>query len=225
MTIDATEMIDELLDNPQKFNDDGRAYQLLQLYFRGAPIDTLRPLLAHEEPLVRRAALFVTSELGSAAGALSEVVAVLIGSGDRYESYHSIEIVSVCARDERVYLFAHVVKALGHNDPVIRSLAVRMILRAEESQLSGALQALLVAGNGSELYPRGLAMLLEVDERSTEEVASWVRAEESVARTFGVLAVCRRSVRDDGLVELVSTSADVKLREYVSITPSSATRK
>ena len=59
-----SKLIHELLTDSAKFNEEGRSYQLLKEYFDEFPLETLRPLLSNNDPLVRRAAVWIVSELG-----------------------------------------------------------------------------------------------------------------------------------------------------------------
>jgi hypothetical protein len=51
-------LIGELLADPAAFQERGRAYQLLEEYFAGLPVQTLRPLLQHTDTLVKYAAVW-----------------------------------------------------------------------------------------------------------------------------------------------------------------------
>jgi len=106
---DAERLISELLSNPDKFTDDGRAYDLLQLYFRGAPLEALGSLVSSSDVLVRRAGLFVASELGRKARALLPDVLPLLGSEVRITHYDATEILTVCANADYAEHFAKVV--------------------------------------------------------------------------------------------------------------------
>ena len=77
----ADQLIQELHADPRGFADGGRAYQLLQMYFKGAPLDTLRPPLRSEDFLIQREAVWVASELGIQAFPLLDDVLRLIDSG------------------------------------------------------------------------------------------------------------------------------------------------
>ena len=51
----ATELIQEMLADPIQFEAEGRANDLLQYYFDGFPLDTLRPLLQSSDVVFRGA--------------------------------------------------------------------------------------------------------------------------------------------------------------------------
>src|SRR5687767_5767707 len=105
-------LIQELLANSTRFHQCGKAYELLQEYFNGLSLDTLRPLLANNNRMVRRAALWVTSELGVGGRSLIHDVIPLLNDDDRYVQYHVLEIIMVCSFAENVDEFVHVVRSL-----------------------------------------------------------------------------------------------------------------
>lgn len=47
-------LIGELLADPAGFKERGRPYQLLEEYFAGLSVETLRPLLRHDDMLAKR---------------------------------------------------------------------------------------------------------------------------------------------------------------------------
>jgi hypothetical protein len=57
-------LVKELHENPHVFYEKGKSYQLLQEYFKGFEIDTLTDLLTNSDPYVKRAAIWIASELG-----------------------------------------------------------------------------------------------------------------------------------------------------------------
>lgn len=95
------ELIRDLLADPQRFGEEGQGYRLLQEYFEGLPLDTLRPLLRHESPVVQGEAMFVASELGEQARPLVDDVIPLVQSGDRDLRYDALEVIAVCCEAER----------------------------------------------------------------------------------------------------------------------------
>jgi hypothetical protein len=88
-------LIRELLADPHRFHEDGRGYDLLRVYLGGFPLETLRPLLGSDDPLVQRAAMFVASGLGSAADDLIEDVIPFLESPDDLLRVLAMRLVSM----------------------------------------------------------------------------------------------------------------------------------
>src|SRR5439155_23908582 len=96
------QLIQELLEDPTRFYESGKTYELLQAYFGGFPLVTLRPLLAHSERMVKRAAVWVTSEIGDDGRSLIHDVIPLIRDDDRFIQYYALETVTVWSVGEDV---------------------------------------------------------------------------------------------------------------------------
>lgn len=206
-------LIDELLADPQKFNDRGRAYELLQAYFAGLPADTLRPLLAHSQTLVRRAAVFVVSELGAQSRPLIDDIVPLLASGDRYLSYHALEALAVCCDGADAAAFAHVVAALGSEDQVLRNLAMRLVARSRKSQFVGADRALLPAASRA-AHDRGLRILASQDVTTPDAVVLMMRDSDPLVRRYGAIIAKRLFDGAEALADEAAASGDADIRKF-----------
>jgi hypothetical protein len=207
-------LIRDLLANPDKFSDGGRAYDLLQAYFHGFPLGTLRPLLRSESLPVRKAAAFVVSELGAQARELVDDVIPLLESGDRYLGYHALEVLSVCCDGDLAAQFAFVTKALDSDDEVLRTLAMRLVSVATDSQLEGAQRSLKSAGASQAIHESGLLRLLEGHQIDPSLVATMINDPTPLTRRYGAIAARRLSKEKPGLFVEVGASADPDLRSF-----------
>lgn len=184
-------LIAELLTDPERFKQEGRAYRLLEECFSGMPVATLRPLLRHDIALVRHAALFVASELGTQASELLDDVIALTTSGDRYECYHALEIVAVCAIDSQADDFFAVPAAMMSNDVVIQGLAMRLMARSDLSQLMAALTVVEGGVVHADEHRRGLNLLVSGERANPDEIKRMLSSESQLARCYGVIAAKR----------------------------------
>jgi hypothetical protein len=199
-------LIAELLEDPARFKQDGRAYQLLEEYFSGLPIETLRPLLHHENELVRHAALWVTSELGEQGRVLLDDAIPLIESNDRFQSYHALEIAALCAVGDLENRFVRVVSGLESSDSVIRGLTMRLMARADMSQLKAGAVAAADDPARAEAHKRGLKLLATGDKADPEEVKTYLASHDGLTRCYG--AVAAKRMRDKH-PELLAVAADI----------------
>lgn len=183
-----SKLIEELNSNPSKFYKQGKTYQLLQEYFNGFPLETLRPLLCHEEPLIRRAAVWVTSELGVSGCSLLNDAITLIYDEDRYIRYHALEIVAVCSVGENLNEYIKIVSFLESNDDVIRVLVMRLISNADKLHLEVAARFFGLKGSYHKLHNEGLLKLLEVEKTPPEEVFLMINSCEPLTRKYGIIA-------------------------------------
>jgi hypothetical protein len=207
-------MIGELLADPVKFEKEGGAYKLLQEYFHGLPVHTLRPLLRSPNTSVQRAAAFIVSELGRRACTLLDDVIPLIRSGNRYLAYQSMEVGLLCSVDESAEKFAHVVGAMESDDSVLVALAMRLVARASAQQLQGAERFFARATAQHQGHKEGLSLLLKTHHVAADVVAKMRDAEKPLERKYAAVAV-GRSFRDaPALVEKVTASDDPDVRKF-----------
>jgi hypothetical protein len=198
-------LVEELLSDPRRFKDEGRAYQLLEEYFAGTPVRTLRPLLRHEEPLVRHAAVWIASELGSQACELLDDIVPLAASEDRYQAYHALEVALVCGVGPRADQFLCIARGLESEDPVIRALSMRLMTKADRSQLEAASAGPTLL---SEQGMRGLRWLASQESSRAEEIVVMLDSREAVLQRYGAIAMKR--CRD---ASLTLTNRDAVARE------------
>lgn len=179
-------LLDQLLESPKEFFDRGRSYDLLQEYFEGRDVESLRELLCHDDVFVRRVAAWITSELGSrGCGLLSDVIA-LLKSGDRYLSYHALEIITVCARGSNAREFSRVLQHFEHADSVLNQLAMRLTARADTSQWIAAREE----GRLSASHRIGLDSLIEAGSSGANAIDRLLSSSDSIQRKYGAI-VCR----------------------------------
>jgi HEAT repeat protein len=214
MVSPADQLILSLLSDPSAFTDKGSAYSLLQEYFAGYPIDTLRPLLRHEDALVQRAAVWVASELGAQAGPLLGDVLPLLRSEDRYLAYYALEVVAVCATGEQTPYLTEVLAKLESEDPVLRVLAMRLIGNTDDESLRTTL-GVLQGRSASERHRAGLALLLsDGQEKWKRTVMELLKDEEPLLRKYGAIMARRALAEAPELIQEAATSEDEDVRSY-----------
>ena len=201
-------LTDELLSDPEKFFDQGKAYILLQEYFKGYPLKTLRVLLNHKDPMVQKSAIWVTSELGREAYPLICEAIHLIDSDERYIQYHALEIVMVCSFGENANKFIHVVRSLKCDDEVIRILVMRLISNADIPRLEAGIRQLKPEDPTDKIHLHGLRCLLEIDKFDEKRVVQMLDAPDPLLRKYGAIAAKILSKKYSGILEYAVSSND-----------------
>lgn len=209
-------LIAELLADPAQFKREGRGYQLLEEYFSGLPVETLRPLLRHENALVRHAALWVASELGEQSCVLLDDATPLIAGNDRFQSYHALEVAAVCAIGPQVDRFVKVVEGLESSDGVIRSLTMRLMSHADQSQLEAAAVALQDDSACADARFQGLKLLASGQRVEPEEVKSMLASENELARCYGAIAAKRLREKYPALLEFAAGISDASVSKFAN---------
>ena len=114
-------LIGELLRNPVDFDSQGRAYQLLQDYFVGLSVETLSPLLLHQDGCVRRSAIFVASELGGRVQQIIDHIVPLVHDPDPRIAWDAMESVMLCSNGAKVEYFAVIVRELENESGSLKT--------------------------------------------------------------------------------------------------------
>jgi len=212
--LEGTEIIQELLTDPARFYEQGRGYQLLEAYFDGLPIETLRPLLNHKDRRVRREVVWVASELGREARSLIHDAIPLIYDGDPDIQYYALEIVMVCSFAEHVEHFVHVVRSLQSDDKLIRGLAMYLVSNAEVSQLEAGVRLFGSPSFSDKLHKQGLSNLLKDDILAPEQVLMMIDDKEPLVRKYGTIAAKRLIEKFPKLIANAISSADPEVRKF-----------
>ncbi|PPC89004.1 MAG: hypothetical protein CTY35_15640 [Methylotenera sp.] len=209
-------LISELLANPDKFYKQGKAYQLLQEYFHGLPLDTLKPLLSHINGNVRGTAVFVASELGGKAKCLIQEITSLINDPDKKIQWDALESVMTCSTGTDVEKFIFVVKELESSDDSISRLAMRLVSNADLSQLEAGFKLSHTLGPFGKLHEHGLSMLLRGNSITEADIISMLKNPEPLDRIYGAIAAKRLFRHHPKFLEIASSSLDSKISRFSS---------
>ena len=202
----AEQLISELLAEPSRFEG---GYKLLQAYLKGAPLETLRPLLRSGDVAIQREAVWVASELGRQATVLLDDVVRVIDSGDRYLAYHAMESVTLCATGVRAPAFAHVVAKLEDADEVLRSLAMFLMSNVEIAQIAATVDAGL-----HHEHQEGLRLLLD-PSAFDEAVLAFIHSAKPLSRRYGAIAAARLYEKNPRLIDEVKTMEDAEVGSFL----------
>lgn len=207
-------LIRELLADPARFYKQGKAYQLLQEYFHDMPIKTLRPLLNHSDRNVRKAAMYVASELGDKAQGLIHEIILLIGDPDTSIQWDALESVMVCSTGTNVEKFLSVIKELENNDNSIRRLTMRLVSNADLSQLETACKLSHSLSPSDKLHKQGLSVLLKGNSITESEIAEMLKNPEPLIRIYGAIAAKRSFEYHPKFLEIASSSLDSNISRF-----------
>jgi hypothetical protein len=207
-------LISELLADPARFYKQGKAYQLLQEYFHGLPVDTLQPLLSHSNGNVRGAAVFVASELGDKAKSLIQEIALLINDPDKKIQWDALESVMVCSTGTNVETFLFVIKELENNDDSLRRLAMRLVSNADPSQLEAGFKLSHTLSPSGKLHKQGLSVLLKGNSITESEITLMLKNPEHLIRIYGAIAAKRSFGHHPKFLELAASSLDSDISRF-----------
>lgn len=86
-------LLAELLRDPEGFHAAGRTYALLQEFLDGFPLKEIEPLLSSANVNVRRAGIWLASEMGRKADPLAAQAAKLFADEDPYIRYYVLDLL------------------------------------------------------------------------------------------------------------------------------------
>ncbi len=210
----ADELIRELLHNPGKFDEEGRAYILLQHYFAGLSLDTLRPLLRSNNVLVQQAAGFIASELGSKASSLIDDVIPLLSSTDAYNQWYAMDVLVVSAIGEKAESFAHLLRMLESETEVIRGQAMVLVARADTAQLEASKRVIGRGGSRLDAHRESLQALATAHRLDPNVIAGMMQSSDDVTRRYAAIAAYRVRREHPGLMAQAATSEDPEIRKF-----------
>lgn len=212
--LEGTQLIQELLTDTTKFYEQGKGYQLLEAYFEGLPVETLRPLLNHQDRRVRREAAWVASELSCEACSLIHDAIPLVYDGDPDIQYCALEIVIVCSVAENVDQFIHIVRALQSNNKLIRGLAMKLVSNADVSQLEAGLRAFSFPSSVDEQHKQGLTNLLKGSLLAGEQVLKMIDDNSPLIRKYGAIVAKKLMELFPELIVHAISSNDSDVRKF-----------
>lgn len=210
-TQSAAELEREMVDDPDRFAAEGKAYALLQHYLAGRSLVHLSPLLKSGHPLVKRAVIFVLSELGNRAEPLVEEVLPLARDADRLVRYQALEVIAVCARGGKAGLIREIGRSLDDADP---SLEMGLLARLDVDQIEAAYESLRAHGGLPSSHVDGFALLLAPDAIDDGRVEAMLTSTTPALRRYAAVAVARSRHRPSSLMAALTNSEDEAVRRF-----------
>ena len=211
----ARRLIQELLCHTVTFNEEGKGYDLLQEYFNGFPVDTLRPLLTNEDNLVRRETIWIVSELGRQGDVLIDEVKSLIYDEDAFIQYLALDSVMVCSFGDNVEQFVHVIRALENRDERIRTHTMSLVSYADLAQLKAAIRIFdSTTSVVDKLHKQGLSLLLSGVALDAIELRRLSDDKEPLIRRYAAITASRLIYRYPYLVRHLASSSDADIQQF-----------
>jgi HEAT repeat protein len=209
------ELLRELRADSKGFVERGRGYALLQQFFGGESIESLRELLRSDDVFVQRTAMFVASELGSRARPLLADVCPLLQSKDVHVAFNVLEVIAVCAVDCDMPYYEHIVLCLDNIDKVLRKLAMYLMSRAEESLLVGVRDAMLSNRSLTDKHIFGFDILIG-NAADPQTIKALLFDDDVLRRSYAAIAARRSAGKWPELMDAVKASDDPVLSGFAA---------
>ena len=216
-TAHAEELIAELAADPERFEQGGKINALLQDYFRGYPVGTLRPLLTHPNAIVRRTALWVAAELPQRASGLIDCILPFLADPNAFERQRALETVFLCAKGEDLDKIVHVFRALEDADPNLRRKAMSLLVNAGDEQLAAPLSLQQRLGPSKNLHAAGITVVVQKPPLEAGLMVQLIAHEEPLFRRYGAIAAARNWETRALALEAAEASPDEDVREFAAL--------
>ena len=190
----ALRLIASLKKHPKRFSDKGKAYDLLQEYFKGFPVSSLEELLTHENRFIRKSAAWLTSELAGDAISVAPQILPLLDDGDPYIRYYAYESLVSFSCSGLKGIYHYVVLVLEEQDIANRKLGMFWIVKAPNTKLEEALQHYLNTADTS--HVEGLRLLLDGDSSTRDsQVSDMLYSKNNILAAYGAIFIKREMLR------------------------------
>lgn len=211
----AEEQIADLLRDPHAFERAGKSNELLQHYFRGYPVESLRPLLLHPDAGVKRVALWLAAELPQQMGGLLDCIIPFLADSNVFERQHALQTVFLCAKGDDLDKMLHVFLALEDPDPTLRERTMSLLLNASVEQLSAASgDRRNRLGPSRNLHAAGITVLVQEPPLESNLLEQLITHEEPLFRRYAAIAAERNwETRPDAALA-AERSAEPDIREF-----------
>jgi len=207
-------LIEELKNDPKKFYDEGKSYQLSQAYYKGLSKDTLRPLFYIDNKWVKRIAVWVTSELGADSVYLFKEVLEQINDGDPYVCGYALEMVAAYAKGEYFNDFINVFSFLENENQQIRLSVMGTISALPVWRLREAYEYLADKKIYGESHKKGFLSLIGVDDITPFEVAQMLGNDDAIIRKYGVMTADKLYKKHPEIIKEAVNNTDSDVGEF-----------
>jgi hypothetical protein len=206
------DLVKEFNASPESFIKNGLGFKLLNTYFKGYPVDSLRQFLLSTNPLVRREAASILSELGNQGQSLIDAAILLVDDNDVRIQYDALESIFLCSYGKEIGKLAYVVRAFDASSEVIRNLAMNLVSNADVQQLTALLPEFTEEEKD---YKDGILTLLKEANPHPNLISKMILDKRSVTRKFGVILLKKSYAGYPGdLLNQCLTSNDNDIRVF-----------
>lgn len=207
-------LINSLTNDPEKFYNEGKSYELLQEYFKGFSKDTLRILLISKDKWIKRVAIWITSELGVEGRYLLDVVLEQINDNDEYTCSYALEIIANCANNEYMDAFVNVFFFLEHSNHKIRIAVMNIISNLSTQRIHEAYIFMTKMKIRNVFHEQGLSSLFNANVLALSEITQMVEAEESLARKYGIIVARKLYNKYPQVINTAISSQDIDIQKF-----------
>jgi len=211
-------LIEDLKNSPKKFYDEGKSYDLLQEYYSGLSIDTLRPLFDFECIWIRRVAIWIASELGTNGRDLLREVSLQTSDNDVYIFSYAIEIIANCTDDDSIDSFMNIFSFITNPDREKRVSVMSLVGDMSEPCLRKAYKCFATEKYYNASHEKGISSLLNSETLTADDITNMINDEDAIVRKYGIIIAGKLYDKYADIINEAVNSNDLDIREYSELT-------
>lgn len=201
---------DQLLEHVCAGGNDSAAYELLNEFFDGYPIERLRRLLRSNEEKAVEAGAWIASELADSISPLMSDLSRLFEHPSAYVRFFILDAVLDGATQEHGDALARAAHLIRDPVKAVRWKALCFFSKATSDQLVASM-----AGLGNSVLAALVAWLLDAASTiKTKEIITRIEDDDSLRRLFAAAAAARLSDRDVVPLEHAAASTDLEVSSF-----------
>lgn len=205
------ELVANLVSDPVGSESDGRATQLLEEYYRGAPVGSLRSLMQSQDERLEGEAAWIGSELPNAGRGLLDGMTKLLNSRSRKARFFAVDCIqswSVPALDGSA--LSKALSLVNDDDRAVRWKVLCFLATADREQLEAA-ATFLSWHEPSSAYLPSLNWLLSPNA-TTSQAIQRIGSDDLYERRLAAVAAAR--LKDRGALMIAARSLDEEVAQF-----------
>lgn len=210
----ALRLINHLISNPDSCESDGVAYELMMMYRRGSPVESLRMLLSSPDDRLVGEAAWIASELKPDQGKpLIRDICELLVHRSKKARFWAIDCVQLWADESNGIELAAAVTLLDDTESAVRWKAMVFVSLASRVQLEAALNHFARDAPPSS-FVQGLTWLLGITGGDVGRIGAALRAPDARSRRLAAAASYRIATVNAEPLRQAVTAVDPDVKQF-----------
>ncbi|MCW3160622.1 hypothetical protein [Chryseobacterium oryctis] len=184
----AENLVNELFDNPIKFNNNKfKGYELLEEFQKGLDLEVLILILKSDDPHIYNIGISIASELTSSQCSylILHLIPLLKKVNEQLNFYYLLEAIFKGSYEREYNKFVYVTKIVEVEDIDNIDSAMYFISMANNEQIQACYK--YYSGVNNETMKYGLLNLLNFNKLDFDSIMELIKSDQSINQIFGVI--------------------------------------
>jgi hypothetical protein len=209
----AERLIEETERSPRGLRAEQIANDLLGEFFRGFPVERLRPLLQSQDADTVATGAWIASELGEKSKPILGDVLRLLKHSSKKVRFWALDCLLWASSDQEADL-VNGVSMMDDAESAIRWKALDTLTRMSAGQLGAALKSLSESTPES-VHVQGLRFLLGCGADDFDSVISHLNSDSAQLRKYGLIAAVRLPEKSGEALEYAQSINDPDIQSFI----------